>query len=334
MTLRAARSLVASISLACFITLAGVFNGAKAAQEITPTVDTLRQILKEHWAQLRSLDEGSQSYRIEKRTAAGPNKPAEVRVAIVTRHGPCAKIESVGAGEQGISARNSQYEFALAKKDAGWALKAFNTTDTAPSNGQSRKVFQRPELISPLSTISDLDGGTFLERENLKFESVEKHKEAHLRIVAREQLYSASGNPGSKRKWILIVDPLNHFCILDCQKYSDEKLIVRSTREIGTENGRLVCRKLTYAVYYPPGDTSRKVTDIETNFHDYRVSEKFTDADYYLSHFGLPEPTATESVGHTFRWSWIIGGVAIALLIAASLLFKFARKGTGSAVPN
>jgi hypothetical protein len=180
--------------------------------------------------------------------------------------------------------------------------------------------------IYPLSSVYDLDADVFLASENLKSLSVERHEGDKLRLTARWQMYSDSGKPGDVRKWVLVVDPRNHYCVLDCQKYSNDRIIGQSLREIGTESGQLVCRKLTYAVFYPPGNMAKKAWESVADFTDHCFSDGATDAEFYLSNYGLPEPPMAPPPPKSSYWAWVMGGTAAALGVAALGFYYFGRR--------
>lgn len=293
-----------------------------------PTVGGMAETLRENWSRLAAYDQADQSYRYVMQLSGTSGKSASIRNGMVNRHGNNLRIQLSSDGTSAIGARNPHYEFSASLKEGrGWVLATFDDVAGESYRKKGSKFIQDSlvQATQPLSGVDNMTWEQFLTRTNPRFQSIESLKDGHLRIVGFSR--PRSGRESDADKYALIVDPKHSYCVLSFQTYKQQNLLTsESSREIEIAFGRPVCKSLKHAVYYPPGNTATKATEIVIGFDDFKIHDETPEIEFYLTHYGLPEPAGVVPPSKPYSWAFITACTAFVLGIAATVIYYIGRR--------
>ncbi len=285
--------------------------------------------LERGWNHLQLLDEEQSSYTI-KRQSYDPKIATlqNVAAAVKIDRKPGYFRETITTDtEMGVFGYNPKYSFSLGKRAGkGAYLSRITLTEPGIANPDIQATLQfgsATRKYYPLSHVHHQPGPELLKNTSLVLVASRPGPDGSLEVDVRFDV----ALPGSQRPPLpvaltLTVDPAKYYCVKGFRfapSMGDRK-DVEFVRVIG-ERGRLVCTRTELK------QISKGFHEVE-EFQDYDFTHPIPDSEYYLSHYGLPEPVglaAPVKVTPTFVWLIVGAAVAATLAIVLGRLTKGSR---------
>lgn len=262
-------------------------------------------------------------------TAAGysPNKPEIEEISTVAIHGPLGLKASTGHGKntsvEFVTARNDKYAFRIRRSPANTKysieflqeLGGDSDLDSLIKDAdlEARAFFIIPWMVFRVPISQLVKSPDFRVR---KISRVDSNGIEAVRI----DFDHLTDDPNRKMERLsdayLVCDPANGWGLREYCATLHHGGIVQHIIEFGAQIDSVPITSKFTSVYSVPKSTS---VVRHTVMAAEEVSEDVSDDEFYLSHYGLPEPNFERSFFG--RWVWLLGS-GIACLIAARFLIK------------
>jgi hypothetical protein len=313
-----------SYGRAAVLTTAIAMLSAVSAPAQTVPKDVSMQ-LESGWAFLRQLDEQECQYSV-KGSRFDPKEGVmrETTTVRIDRKPGFFRCTTFAKEVTGTMGFNPDYFFSIGQRDGKDAyLTRATRTDPDGTNVDIRDtILSGPMTMSffPLSCINLQPGDVLLRNSSFRIVSV-RPAESGLLDVRVQFDQTIPGRPPAPTSITLTLDPSRYHCVLRYRydEFLGEKKDIEFSRIVGELNGRLVCTRCE--LKQPSARYHRVCT-----FEDYDFALGQPDRQYYLSHYGLPEPvgvTAPKKAAPLFMWLLVAAAVAVILAIS----FRFLAKG-------
>jgi hypothetical protein len=282
--------------------------------------DDLRKKIESGWTFLQQLDEKECQYTIKYYSfdsEQGGLRPGSAVVRIDRKPGYFRET-TVTKDVTGIFCFNPDYCFTIGKREGkGAYLTRITKTEPGIINPDIRDVIQtgdEAKMCYPLSCVYHQPGPELLRNPSFTITSSRQVSNGLLDVSVRFDITIPGWNrPPLPTSITLTLDPNKHCCALGYRldPSMGERKDIEFNRAVEEMNGRLVC---THSELKQPSKQTHNVYE----FVDYDFGTKHPDEQYYLSHYGLPEPvgvTAPAKPTPIFVWMLIATAVAFALAI-------------------
>lgn len=282
---------------------------------------SLRAILESNWASLQRLDEQECQYSaVRYAFDAKTGKLARTGEKRIRRRPGFFREDVLAKNVTGIFAFNPQYCFSIGVREGkGAYLTRMTMTEPGTINLDIRREIQfgtPAHSYYPLSFVGHQPGPELLRNPTFRIDKSHAlegsllHVDAHYDLVIPE-----SDRAPLPVKAAFVLDTSKNYCVIQAQTENPNGM-VSFTRTVEQRDDRFVCSR---CVFKQPSSNWH----LETEFVDYDFAAPQPKDQFFLSHFGLPEPIgAVPSTGGGRAYLWLLLAAITALMTA----FVFSRR--------